>query len=214
MTAARDAVAVFRADTRVVSDRLGDLDHRSSPSHGLVHDGTRHLSHWRLTVDGRSPRLLVAAQLDASSAVFYLVPDDEDPERPACSIVRWRTVDERGLRDDLVVTNHADVPLTLELAVDAGSGVGRTAWRRTGAPYRVVERGRLVLGQVGDAFVRETWVTSSSPDAVLTEDGLRLVARVPARGEWRTSLEVAPAVRRPRRAPRAGILAARSLRAA
>lgn len=182
MTAGGGNVFPLGGRTRVVGcDAIGDVDAAPNGPHGVFHRGERYLSRWRLTVGGRAPELLFAAEVDPATTVFYLVPPDDGG--PPFSIVRWRSLGD-GLHEELVVTNHSSDALVLELRIEAAPA-GETR-------YGIVEPGRLVLGASGDAFVRETSIACRTPDALLTEDGVRFLVEVAPRGEWTTGVDVRP----------------------
>jgi glycogen debranching enzyme len=190
-----DTVAILEGDTFVVSDRRGDIDTSPTEPHGLFHQDTRYLSRWRLTIGGHAPRILSTDDVNYFSAQFFLVPPDGSVyEDSAFSVVRKRSVGD-GFHEDVTVMNHTTKPLELELHVEAAADFAdlfevKDALAKRGRHYQVVEDDRLVLGYSRDGFVRETWISSTTADAVVTEDGLRFVVRLEPHGEWTTCLEV------------------------
>jgi hypothetical protein len=84
---------------------------------------------------------------------------------------------ELVLDEDVTVVNRTARPLVLEVSVEPLAAPGG---------YRLVEHGRLVLGA---GLARETRITTSAPDAILTEDGLRFLVRLEPYGRW--SAEIA-----------------------
>jgi glycogen debranching enzyme len=193
--AAGDTVSILKGDTFVVSDRRGDVDASPSDPHGLFHQDTRYLSRWRLTIGGRTPRLLSTDDANYFSAQFFLVPPGGSVyEDSAFSIVRKRAVED-GFHEDVTIMNHTAAPLELELRIEAGADFAdlfevKDALAKKGRHYQLVEEGRLVLGYHRGGFVRETWITSSVPNALVTEDGMRFLLRIEPHGEWTTCLEV------------------------
>src|SRR5262249_30518112 len=116
-----DTVSILDGNTFVVSDRRGDIDASPDEPHGLFHQDTRFLSRWRLTVGGRSPRLLSTDDVDYFAAQFFLVPPEGSVYQDAAfSIVRRRSVGD-GFREDVTVKNHTADVLELELRVDAAA---------------------------------------------------------------------------------------------
>ena len=69
-----DAIAILEGRTFMVSDALGDVPPKSVG--GLVHEDTRFLSRWELTLGGQSLSLLKSAHVDYDSAEFFLTNGD------------------------------------------------------------------------------------------------------------------------------------------
>jgi glycogen debranching enzyme len=190
-----DTVSILEGNTFVVSDRRGDVDSSPSEPHGLFNRDTRYLSRWRLTVDGRSPRLLSTDDVNYFSAQFFLVPPDGTVyDDSAFSIVRKRAVGE-GFREDLRVMNHTSQPLELDLRIEAAADFAdlfevKDALAKQGTHSTRIEDDRLVLGYRRDAYIRETWITSSAAETEILEDGLRFRLRIDAQSEWATRLDV------------------------
>jgi hypothetical protein len=84
-----------------------------------------------------------------------------------------------GPCEELTVVNRTACPLLLELSLEPDFAGG----------YRLVEHGRLVLGQSARGLPRETWITAGAPDAIVTEDGFRFRLHLEPHGEWTTSLD-------------------------
>ena len=136
-------------------------------------------------------------EVESFAARFLLVQPHGAGEDSAFSVSRRRAVGD-GFHEDVTVTNHTPNPLDLELYVEAAADFAQVELNGTspkrGGQYQVVEPDRLVLGYSRAGFVRETWITTTAPDAVVTEDGLRFVLRLEPHGEWTTCLEVLTAV--------------------
>lgn len=194
-----DTVSILQGDTFVVSDRRGDVDASPDEPQGLFYQDTRFLSRWRLTIGGRSPRLLSTDDVNYFSAQFFLVPPDGSVyDDSAFSIVRRRAVGD-GFHEDVTVMNHTAEPLELDLRVEAAADFAdlfevKDALTKKGRLYSVVEDGRLVLGYSRESFVRETWVTASADEAELSEDGIRCALSIEPHGEWTTCFDVITAV--------------------
>jgi glycogen debranching enzyme len=191
---AGELVSILEGDTFVVSDRCGDVDSSPDEPHGLFNRDTRYLSKWRLTVDGRSPRLLSTDDVNYFSAQFFLVPPDGTVyDDSAFSIVRKRAIGE-GFHEDVTVMNHTPEPLELELRVEAVADFAdlfevKDALAKQGTHYESVEDGRLVLGYRREGYVRETWL-SSSAEGDVSKDGFRFQLSIEPHGEWTTSFDV------------------------
>ena len=192
---AGELVSILEGDTFVVSDRLGDVDSSPDEPHGLFTRDTRYLSKWRLTVDGRSPRLLSTDDVNYFSAQFFLVPPDGTVyDDSAFSIVRKRAIGT-GFHEDVTVMNHTPDPLELDLRIEAAADFAdlfevKDALAKQGTHYERIEDGQLVLGYRREGYVRETWISSSAPDGEISSDGFRFKLRIEPHGEWATSFDV------------------------
>jgi glycogen debranching enzyme len=194
-----DTVSILEGNTFVVSDRRGDVDASPAEPHGLFNRDTRYLSRWRLTVGGRSPRLLSTDDVNYFSAQFFLVPPEGSVyEDSAFSIVRRRSIGE-GFHEDLTVMNHTREPLELDLRVEAAADFAdlfevKDALAKQGRHYERIEGRQLVLGYRRDGYVRETAITASAEEAEVSDDGFRFKVRIDPHGEWSSCLDVFVAV--------------------
>jgi glycogen debranching enzyme len=203
-------VSVFDGSTFVVSGRMGDLDPAASDVHGFFSDDTRYLSHWRLTIDGEPLDTLSVARTDYFAAQFFLVPRSRSIyEHAHVSVIRRRLV--RGTwAEELVVLNHREEPLEVELRIDVDTDFAdmfevkdRTVRERD---IHVDAGGReMRLAYEAGSFLRETTITAPSGWIV---SGRGFATRAALRGheERRMSFDVAPrgrqpATRLPRRTP-------------
>jgi glycogen debranching enzyme len=192
---AGELVSILEGNTYVVSDRLGDVDSSPDEPHGLFNRDTRYLSRWRLTVDGRSPRLLSTDDVNYFSAQFFLVPPDGTVyDDSAFSIVRKRAIGD-GFREDVTVMNHTPEVLELDLRIEAAADFAdlfevKDALAKKGRHYQRVEGSRLVLGYQREGYVRETWITSSAEAAEVSNDAFRFRLRIDPKAEWSTSFDV------------------------
>src|ERR671931_1336830 len=191
-----DTVSILEGDTFVVSDRRGDVDSSPDEPHGLFNRDTRYLSKWRLTVNGRSPRLLSTDDVNYFSAQFFLVPPDGTVyDDSAFSIVRKRAIGD-GFREEVTVMNHTPEPLELDLRIEADADFAdlfevKDALAKQGEHYARVDGDRLVLGYRREAYVRETWITSSAGGGEISEEGFRFRLRLEPHGEWHSAFDVA-----------------------
>jgi len=190
-----ETVSILEGNTFVVSDRRGDIDSSPAEPHGLFNRDTRYLSRWRLTVDGRTPRLLSTDDVNYYSAQFFLVPPDGGVyDDSAFSIVRKRAIGE-GFREDVTVVNHTAERLELRLRIVAAADFAdlfevKDALAKQGRHYHRIENEQLVLGYRRDGYVRETWITSSAVDGEILEDGFLFRLQIEPHGEWSTSFDV------------------------
>ncbi|MEV0216440.1 glycogen debranching N-terminal domain-containing protein [Micromonospora sp. NPDC050695] len=114
-----DAIGVFEGRTFMLSNSIGDVPANSIA--GLVHDDTRFISRWEMTVDGHAPLVLSASTVDAYSAAFFLA----NPEIPGLPTNRIGVRRERfvgdGMYERIAVQYFGVEPVSvcLRLAVDA-----------------------------------------------------------------------------------------------
>jgi glycogen debranching enzyme len=113
-----DAVAVVDGATFMYSNAVGDVPGGSIG--GLVHDDTRFLSRWELTINNARLLVLGADTVDSYSAAFFL----STPELPglranAIGVRRERFVGD-GMHERIRLESFVDVPasIQLRLAVD------------------------------------------------------------------------------------------------
>ncbi|HLB62231.1 MAG TPA: glycogen debranching N-terminal domain-containing protein [Actinomycetota bacterium] len=114
-----DAVAILEGRTFMYSDSIGDVPPGSIG--GLLHDDTRFLSGWMLTLNGRPPSLLKSGVVDYYSAAFFLTnPDLPGIRANTLTVRRFRFVGG-GLHEQLIVFNAATetVRVELRMAVEA-----------------------------------------------------------------------------------------------
>jgi glycogen debranching enzyme len=195
MTMAAKMVSVFDGSTFAVSDERGDME-RADVTHGFFVADTRHLSCWRLFVDGRPLELLSLADVDYFIAQFFLVP----PRRalfssPEMSIIRRRAVQGSWL-EEITVVNHRNDPLQVELRLEVDADFadlfevkgGRVRERPI---IRRAEGDELCLRYRNGDFLRETRI-STDADATVSEDGFEIVLELNPREEASVSFRAVP----------------------
>ena len=79
-----DSIAILDGRTFMFSDALGDV--RAGSTGGLVHEDTRFLSRWELSLGGARLSLLKSSTLDYDTASFFLA----NPDLRACRQTAWR----------------------------------------------------------------------------------------------------------------------------
>jgi glycogen debranching enzyme len=114
-----DAVAILEGRTFMVSDALGDVP--SGSVGGLIHEDTRFVSRWELTVAGSPLSLLKSGEVDYDSAAFFLTNPDL-PGLPANSLAvrRLRLVGD-GAFEELTVLNTRPERVHVELRLACGA---------------------------------------------------------------------------------------------
>jgi glycogen debranching enzyme len=114
-----DAIAILEGRTFMFSDSLGDVPPGSIG--GLLHDDTRFLSTWRLTLNDAPLSLLKSRTVDYYSAAFFLTNGDLPGIRAnSLSIRRVRFVGG-GLHEQIAAYNSTTEPLRIELRLAAGA---------------------------------------------------------------------------------------------
>ena len=108
-----DAIAILEGRTFMVSDALGDVPPESVG--GLVHEDTRFLSRWELTLGGRPLSLLKSAQVDYDSAEFFLTNGDLPGLRANTAALRRVRFVGSGALEQLTVFNTGSDLIRFEL---------------------------------------------------------------------------------------------------
>lgn len=114
-----DAVAVLEGRTFMFSDVLGDVP--SGSIGGLLHDDTRFVSCWCLTLDGGPLSLLKSRTVDYYSAAFFLTNRDLPGIRANSLSVRRLRFVGGGLHEQIGVFNATPEPVRFSLRLDAGA---------------------------------------------------------------------------------------------
>ncbi len=188
-------ISILEGNTFAVSDLGGDIDASPTETKGLFAFDTRYLSRWLLTLDGKTPNVLSTDDLAYFSAQFFLVPGTGTVYVDAdLSIIRTREVGD-GFHETLRILNHKTEPVDVDVRIAAAADFAdlfevKDALAKKGERYTRVERDRLVFGYRRDTFVRETWISSSAPETMLTEDGLHFPVHIDPHGEWTTDIDV------------------------
>ena len=188
-------ISILEGNTFAVSDLGGDIDASPTETKGLFAWDTRYLSRWLLTLDGKTPNVLSTDDLAYFSAQFFLVPGTGTVYVDAdLSIIRTREVGD-GFHESLRILNHKAEPVDVDVRIAAAADFAdlfevKDALAKKGERYTRVERDRLVFGYRRETFVRETWISSSAPETMLTEDGLHFSVHIDPHGEWTTDIDV------------------------
>jgi glycogen debranching enzyme len=159
-----DAIAVLDGRTFMFSDARGDVPAGSVG--GLLHDDTRFVGRWELTVNGSPLAVLKSAAVDHYSAAFFLTNAGSDGLRAnALSVRRLRFVGS-GMSEQIGVFNATSEPVPLELRLACGSDFAdlfevKSAVRDRSASIRVTPdeaNGTLELSYASDGFDAHTTV--------------------------------------------------------
>lgn len=117
-----DAIAILEGRTFMFSDALGDVPPGSTG--GLLHDDTRFLSRWELTIDGRPLSPLKSRVVDYYSAAFFLTnPDLPGLRANSLTVRRFRFVGG-GLHEQIAVYNPTTEPIGFQMRLATGADFG------------------------------------------------------------------------------------------
>jgi glycogen debranching enzyme len=193
-----DLVQILDGNTFVVSDRSGDIEASLTDPTGLFSFDTRFLSRWVLTINGQRLNPLSTDDLQYYETRFFLVPGTGTVYVDAkLSVIRQRAVGG-GFQETLTILNHDDVPIDLEVRIDAGSDFAdlfevKDALEKKGTYQNRVADGRLVLGYKRETFERSTQISSTTA-AQIDERGLAFTPKIEPHGEWTTNLDVTTSI--------------------
>ncbi|MFD5571206.1 amylo-alpha-1,6-glucosidase [Streptomyces cadmiisoli] len=175
MTEAGEQIQLVRDATFVRLGRNGDIQGVSGRApDGLFLNDARHLSRWRLSVDGNAPTTLTPSRTAESgdTSTCVLTPAGTRDEPPAYAVFREQTLTAGTFTEHLRFVSNRPEPVTAELALS-------------------------VDADFADLFeLRADERHFAKPDVVrsghTTDDGIRLEYR---RGEWqaRTTVSCRPA---------------------
>jgi len=187
-------VQILEGNTFVVSDDRGDIESSASDPTGLFSFDTRFLSRWVLTVNDQRLNALSTDDLQYFQTRFFLVPGSGSVYVDSrLTVIRQREVAD-GFREELRVLNHESEPVDLQIRIDAASDFAdlfevKDALKKKGRYRTRLADGHLVLEYQRETYVRETWISSSSPSDI-DHKGLSFTITVPAHDEWKTELDV------------------------
>jgi glycogen debranching enzyme len=188
-----------RAQTVLARDRSflvldvgsGDVDAGSDALAGLFVADTRHLSVWRLRLDGEPLRQLSVTTTGNTSRHVFL-PDSTRDVGPLVTVQVWRHLGPGLLTEQVAVLGHADCVVHLDLEAGADfvdQFMLRTDSRRAGQQRREPLPEGLALVYERGRFRRTTRVTATTQPAV-TATGLHWRVPVVRGGSWTTTLRV------------------------
>jgi len=114
-----DAIAILEGRTFMCSNALGDIPAGSIG--GLLHNDTRFVSRWELTIAGQPLTLLKSAVVDYYSASFFLTNRDMPTLRGSSVSVRRQRFVGNGVAEQIVVANMSSAPVRLEIRLACGA---------------------------------------------------------------------------------------------
>jgi glycogen debranching enzyme len=190
-------ISILDGSTFLVSAPNGDIDAKPDQPHGLFFKDTRHLSKWKLSVQGITFDVLSTDAIEYYYAQHFCVPPTGTIyKNPAISIVRRRSIGD-GFVEDLTIMNHGNEEEKVELRLDFGADFCdlfevKDALKKKGKYYQAQRNGRQVLGYKRDDFVRETLIRSTVSPAEDAGDHFVFRVTIQPKSSWSTSLHVTP----------------------
>jgi glycogen debranching enzyme len=160
-------------------------------SQGFFFEDVRHLSRWRLTVDGSIPDLVSAKRVDYYTGRIVLTREDV-----GVAVRRDRFAAD-GLHEDIVLENRTGEAKVVRLDLHFGSDFAdvREATQaeisRAGRSSVSVAARSVTLTKVRRGYERGTRI-SFSRSGTLTRDRARFEVKLPPRGSWHLCVDVEP----------------------
>jgi glycogen debranching enzyme len=181
--------------TFFVSDGSGDVD--AQRADGFFHEDMRHLSRWRLLVNGEPPQMLSSGNVDYYSARIVSSVGDADDGAPTLAVRRERFV-SRGVHEDVLVENLTDDTVEVELALEFASDFGDIleCRRRPKKRDRIVEEldsEQVTLRYERGDFGRATVIRFGGA-CRLARGRATFELQLAARETWKTCVDVVPIV--------------------
>ena len=184
------------------SDENGDVD--AQHAEGFFYQDVRHLSNWRVLLDGHELEPLTSRRVDYYSARIVGTPPKQGEGASPVSICRDRFVTE-GVHEDVMLENLSDDPHDVKLELSYGSdfadvmeaqdksnGDGRS-WVETTARSATLWHDR-------DGYRRGTVLTFNRQGRVLKRRATFHVHLRP-RDTWKLCVDITPIVNGHRRPP-------------
>jgi glycogen debranching enzyme len=196
--AGRDGGELVALDgsTFFVSDLQGDVD-ASGDARGFFFRDMRHLSIWRLHVNGSALHLLTGRAVDYFALrILATLAGARVGLNPAATIRRDRFVSD-GVHEDLAISNNSEQEMSLSLSLEFGSDFAdifevKQPQPKKGTLSAEVEGPRSVrLSYQRGTFRRGTVIEFSAPGQ-LSERSVRFDIWLPPRSAWRCCVDVYP----------------------
>jgi glycogen debranching enzyme len=191
-----DAVAILDGPTFMYSDSGGDVGNGTIG--GLVHNDTRYLSHWELTINGATLHVLRTHIVDPYSAVFVLTNPESADLLPNSLVVRRQRFVGDGLHERIDVECVGGKPASIRLRLAVGVDFAdmfeiKTQIRDRSAQISRDHAGdgsRLAFRYRNGDFAATTEVEVSTPADQVDGDDLVWHLQLGPRERWRCELTV------------------------
>src|SRR5215468_9263159 len=192
-----NSISILDGSTFLVSSPNGDIDAKPDQPQGLFFKDMRHLSKWKLTVNGITLDVLSTDSIEYYYSQHFCVPPTGTIyKNPTLSVIRRRFVGN-GFVEELTVHNDGTEVENLELRVEFGADFCdlfevKDALKKKGTYYQTVRNGRQVLGYKREDWVRETTIRSTVAPAEETADHVLFRLTVKPKSLWTTNFHVTP----------------------
>jgi glycogen debranching enzyme len=192
-----NTVTILDGSTFLVSSPNGDIEAGPDQPHGLFFKDMRHLSKWKLTIQGLTLHVLSTDAVEYYYAQHFCVaPTGTIYKDPAVSVIRRRFIGD-GFVEDLTVLNHGSEAEEIALRVDAAADFAdlfevKDALQKKGELYTEMRERHLVLGYRRDSFVRETIISSTIPATDVDAKGALFRFTLQPKSRWSVKLNVTP----------------------
>jgi glycogen debranching enzyme len=176
--------------TFFVSQENGDVE--ANQPEGFFFKDVRHLSEWRLLVDGEPLNPLTSRAVDYFSGRVVAAPEGKDPP---LTVERDRFVTE-GAHEDIVVSNHSSEERLLELdlcfAADFADVLEAEQPGAYGSQTKIDVHARSVtLSFEQDGFRRATRL-SFNRKGELKRNRASFEVRIEPQGKWKLCIDLTP----------------------
>jgi glycogen debranching enzyme len=195
---------ILDGTTFYVSSRNCDLD--ASGSTGFFHEDTRHLSEWRLFLDGRRTEAVTSRAIDYYSARTLAIPEASARGEHLTLTVRRDRFVSNGFHEDIVVENQGmerrSVELELRFDVDFADifEVQNPPIERRGRRRIELGERRVTIRYENGEFRRATSIEFGEP-CELARDRAVFEFDLDPKAEWHLCIDVTVLVGDEERAP-------------
>src|SRR5262249_41257231 len=180
-----DSIAILEGRTFMCSNALGDIPPGSIG--GLLHNDTRFVSRWVLTLADKPLSLLKSGVVDYYSASFFLTNPDPPPTQLRANSVAVRRTRfiGNGVAEQIVALNSTAEPVRLELKLGCGADFAdlfevKSAVRdRSARTVRHHEAQALAYTYEVPGFLAETTVRIRRSE-IVDSATYRVIRRAPA----------------------------------
>jgi glycogen debranching enzyme len=192
-----NSISILDGSTFLVSSANGDIDAKPDQPQGLFFKDTRHLSKWKLTVNGTTLDVLSTDSIEYYYAQHFCVPPTGTIyKNPTLSIVRRRFIGN-GFVEDLAVINHGTQEEKVELRLEFGADFCdlfevKDALKKKGKYHQSARKGHQVLSYKREGFVRETLISSTESPAAEAADHFEFRLTLQPKSSWSTNFHITP----------------------
>lgn len=187
-----DELVVLDGSTFFVSAPSGDVE--GVEAEGFFHADVRHLSTWRLLLEGAPMRVLTSrSHRYYSASIFGTLATARVGENPPVSVQRDRIVAD-GVHEDIVLENHSELERTVGLELRFGADLAdifevKDRRPKRGVAWAQVGASEVTLWYRRDGFRRGTRISFSEPGE-LREDAARFDVTLSPREVWKTHIDI------------------------